>query len=373
MNKRSTTNINFGLILCLVIFTIFSACKDPQSPQPEDSFNRKAMLTFWAEKQILPALLQYGNTLGELLNTKDAFFQNKTNADFQKLRTAWLNAYLSWQSVAMFNIGKAEAIGYRNYINTYPTDVDLIKTNVEKESYNLELPSNFDAQGFPALGYLLFGLFDDNSDYANKLSDSKYLNYLNDLVDRMAYLNQLILYDWELNFKSAFINNNGSSATASTDKLVNDFLFYYERFFRAGKIGIPAGVFSGNVLSHTVEAPYANIYSKQLCLAAFEAVQNFFNGLSFDETESGASLKQYLQTIAAANNTEDVAQKIIDQWQIAESKILDLEDSFKLQAETNHFKMLAAYDELQKTVIIMKVDMMQALNIQIDYIDADGD
>jgi len=196
---------------------------------------------------------------------------------------------------------------------------------------------------------------------------------LNDLVDRLFYLNQSILQDWESNFKTTFINNSGSSATASTDKMVNDFLFYYEKFFRAGKIGIPAGVFSGNTLGHTVEAPFSGIYSKQLCLSAFDAIQNFFSGESFDGSSTGTSLKQYLQSVAEANNTEDIAQKIINQWQLAEEKILDLENNFKEQVETDHLKMLAAYDEIQKSVVTMKVDMMQALNIQIDYVDADGD
>ena len=35
--------------------------------------------------------------------------------------------------------------------------------------------------------------------------------------------------------------------------------------------------------------------------------------------------------------------------------------------------MIAAYDALQQNVIYTKVDMMQALNVTIDYVDSDGD
>lgn len=371
--RNKSTNINFGLLTIFAFAIMFWACKDPANPQPTDSFDRTAMLTFWAEQQILPALEQYGIAVGELGIAKNNFIQNKTTNDFELLRTAYINAYLAWQTVAMFNIGEAEAIGYRNYINTYPTDVALIESNIANENYNLELPSNFDAQGFPALDYLLFGLFDMEEDYATKLAESNYIDYIDTLVDRMFYLNQSILHNWQLSFKNTFISNNGSSATASTDKLVNDFLFHFEKYFRAGKIAIPAGVFSGNTLSHTVEAPYSEIYSKQLCLKAFETIQLFFNGVSFDGLTTGPSLKQYLQSVAAANNTEDVAQKIINQWQVAEENILELDNNFKQQVETDYIKMLAAYDEIQKAVVIMKVEMMQALNIQVDYVDADGD
>jgi hypothetical protein len=35
--------------------------------------------------------------------------------------------------------------------------------------------------------------------------------------------------------------------------------------------------------------------------------------------------------------------------------------------------MILAYDALQQNVVYFKLDMMQALNITVDYIDSDGD
>ena len=53
--------------------------------------------------------------------------------------------------------------------------------------------------------------------------------------------------------------------------------------------------------------------------------------------------------------------------------ILDLDENFSEQISTNNSKMLQAYDELQRNVVLMKVDMFQALSINVDYVDADGD
>ena len=53
-------------------------------------------------------------------------------------------------------------------------------------------------------------------------------------------------------YRDEFVNKDGSTATSSVNKLVNDYLFYYEKFLRAGKIGMPAGVFSGDPLSDRV-------------------------------------------------------------------------------------------------------------------------
>ena len=35
--------------------------------------------------------------------------------------------------------------------------------------------------------------------------------------------------------------------------------------------------------------------------------------------------------------------------------------------------MLQTYDVLQDNVVYLKVDMLQALDIRVDYVDADGD
>ena len=47
-----------------------------------------------------------------------------------------------------------------------------------------------------------------------------------------------IVADWQ-NEKNNFINSSGNSATSSLNKLTNDFVYYYEKGFRANKIGIP--------------------------------------------------------------------------------------------------------------------------------------
>ena len=36
-------------------------------------------------------------------------------------------------------------------------------------------------------------------------------------------------------------------------------------------------------------------------------------------------------------------------------------------------KMLEAFDALQSAVVLLKTDMLSNLNINVDYVDADGD
>ena len=360
-------------LITLFLLLVLCSCQDTTEDIFTDNFDRRAMLTNWVDNIIVPAHEIYDVRLQALRLSKDEFIIEGSTLTFENLRLAYKNAYLAWQAVSMFDIGKAEEIGLRNFSNIYPTDTQLIEENIQGGNYNLELPSNFDAQGFPALDYLLFGLSDNDDEIINILQQTAYSSYLNELVDRLKLLNLEVLNDWRIPFRSEFIENDGSSATASTDKLVNDFLFYYEKFLRAGKIGIPAGVFSGNEIPTSVEAPYSGIYSKELFFAAYKAVQDFFKGLNYDGSQDGSSLEDYLNYVATENGTSSLADPILAQWTIAEAKVQALDDSFRSQVENDNIKMLEAYDELQKAVVLLKVDMLQALNIQVDFVDADGD
>jgi malate synthase len=83
-------------------------------------------------------------------------------------------------------------------------------------------------------------------------------------------------------------------------------------------------------------------------------------------------LNQYLDYLE--DDVENkLSEKINNQLKIAKDKILELNDNFKTQIEDNNNQMLATYDAIQKTVVLLKVDMLQKLNISVDYADADGD
>ncbi len=369
---KSITSIILLLSLGLIVFV---SCGDTEEPIEiiTDRFDRQDMLTDWADMIIIPALESYNTSVARMASDKDAFIAERSDMHLEQLRESYVNAYLAWQHVSMFDIGKAEEIRLRNYTNIYPTDVATIDKNIASQNYNLELPSNYDAQGFPALDYLLYGMGENNAEVISTFADDNTVTYLDDLVTRMYNLSELVLVDWKTNYRATFINNSGASGTAAVDKMVNDFLFYYEKFLRAGKIGIPAGVFSGNPISAAVEAPYSKIYSKTLFLEAFGAVQDFFVGKSFDGNGQGESLESYLIYMQEQNNTTDIADQILDQWTIATAAADLLSDNLQEQVITDNNKMLSTYDELQKVIVLLKVDMMQSLNIQVDYVDADGD
>ncbi len=374
--------MNRKALLSILVITLIFACSSSEDGNPSsggntDDFNRQAMLTNWADNFIIPAYQELASDLSTLKTDKDAFIANPDQNTLDALRFSWLEAYETWQYVEMFNIGQAEQINYAFQMNVYPTNVSDIQNNIESGNYDLANVNNNDAVGFPAVDYMLYGIGENdtmiiNAYVTDTLAESN-KTYLSDLVDQMESLTTIVLNDWTSIYRNEFVNSTANTATSATNKIANDFIFYYEKGLRANKIGIPAGVFSATPFSDKVEAFYNKNVSRQLALNGLIAVQKFFNGEGFNSTSTGESFKQYLDYLNTIKDGADLSQLINDQFDEAELKIQALSDNFAQQVETDNTKMTEAYDELQKAVVLLKVDMIQAMNISVDFVDADGD
>lgn len=360
-----------------VLFLLVSACTTGDDTNTTgDSFDRKALLVNLADNLIIPAYENFAADMTSLDVAANDFVSNATVANLDRLRAAWEQAFISWQSVSMYEIGKAEQLSYRNFMNVFPVSVENIEQNIATGVYDFNTVSKQDEQGFGALDYLLNGLRETDQELVDLYtmeSSQGYKTYLMDVVQRMKALTDQVLSDWKNGYRDAFVNNSGSSATSSLDKIANDFIFHYEKHLRAGKIGIPAGVFSVTILDNKVEAYYKKDLSKTLFLANLDAMKDVFNGKYFNSNTEGESFKTYLNFLNTIKDGDDLAAIINTQFGKARTTGANLNDNFSEQVKTANSLMLNTYDELQKNVVHIKVDMLQALNVSVDFIDADGD
>ncbi|WP_196895182.1 imelysin family protein [Aureivirga marina] len=367
-------------VLFLLIAVLAISCGSDDSGSNgngTDNFDRKVMLENWADNIIIPSYEDFQSKMNDLNQKTEAFVADATAENLESLRTSWLNAYKIWQHVSMYEIGKSEELTFRNFMNIYPTSATKIEGFVTSGTYNLQLPSTYDAQGFPALDYLLYGISDAAISYEIHFTTGPkaagYKDYLTAVVSRMKTLTDEVVADWKGTFRNDFVNNNGGTASSSVNTMVNKYVFYYEKFLRAGKIGIPVGVFSTTALPEKVEGYYSAVNSKMLFEEALTAVQNFFNGKHYTSATTGESLKSYLVALNAKKNGENLDVAINNQWESARTFSQSVDANFANQITNDKAKMLGLYDEVQKAVLLLKVDMMSAMSISVDYSDADGD
>ena len=339
----------------------------------KSSYDRSKMLEFTVDKIIIPAFDDLEAKLNDLKSSYNKFNLDMTDNNLDDLRNKWLLSYKAWQHVEMYDIGKAMEDYYAFKGNVYPVDTVRVKINIEKGEYDLNNPNNYDAQGFPTIDYLLYGLDKEMPKVIDHFkNDQKISNYLGKIIDELISTTSSVNSHWKAT-KGEFIKSIENSATSNLNMLINDFIFYYEKRFRANKFGIPGGVFSSSALPDRVEGFYSKIYSKELAQEAFTSIKNFFNGISHENKDViGTGVKSYLDFLDS-NKTKLLSDDINNQFTIAENSISELNDNFNLQVKDGLIKLLTTYDDIQKAVVLLKVDMLQILNINVDYVDADGD
>jgi len=346
--------------------------EDDQSGN-DNSFDRVKMMTFITEEIILPSYDNLNSSLTELKESYELFKINITEHNLEELRNKWLNSYKLWQHVEMYNIGKSmeDYLIFRS--NIYPVDTVRVNQNIDNGEYDLENPNNYAAQGFPTMDYLLYGIENEPVKVIDHYKENdKVMSYLGALIEDLAANVKTVNDDWN-QVKNEFVNSVDNTASSNLNMMVNDFIYYYEKGFRANKFGIPAGVFSGGALPDRVEGFYSKNFSKVFALEAMTSIKKFFNGESYkDDDLEGLGLKSYLDFVEKGKE-EFLSDKINAQLIDAEKSINELDNNLSGQIESDLIKVLKTYDEIQTAVVLLKVDMLQALNIAVDYADADGD
>jgi hypothetical protein len=368
------------LILIASFVAVLVACSsnDDNSPAAVDSFNRTALLTHWSDNIIIPAYQNYSDKLAQMSDAAAIFDSSPNATNLITLRTSWLEAYKGYQQVMLFNVGLAAEINFKEATNTYPTDAVGIEQNIESGNYDLELFSQFSKQGFPALDYMLNGLGSSDAEilafYVTNTNAAAYKQYLVSLITALKSKTNIVLLDWNGSYRNTFIASSGTAVSSSTNKMTNLFVKNFEKDIRTGKIGIPSGIFSnGNLFPEKVEGFYQKDISKVLLNTAILSQQDFFNGKAYNNAATGPSLKSYLDDVKAVRNGQNLSAIINNQFDAIYDANQTLNDNFSQQISTNNSKMILAFDALQLNVIYFKLDMMQALNVTVDYVDGDGD
>ena len=364
-------------ILSIFIISCSSSSDDEQSTIPE--FDRSAVLINYADNIILPRLNNFKSSVDYLKESGDAYVDSPDITTYTELHNSWLEAYINWQYVEMFNIGKAEEIMFFSKTNTYPVNEGRIQENINNQKTDLSNPNDWSCQGFPGLDYMIHGIANTENEIINQYIQNP-LNgkYLKVVLNELNNNTDLVLEDWST-YRNTFVNSIENTATSAFNMLTNDFVYYFEKGLRTNKIGIPSGVFSNNPLSNKVEAYYSSKngiedVSRDLIENALNAVDLVFQGKSSNQSPVGPSFKTYLDFIKANNvSADDIGSIVVNKIQTANQKILDLNKNFINQVENDNGKMLAAFDALQTIVVNLKTDMLSLFNVAVDYTDADGD
>lgn len=357
-------------ILSLILF----ACKKTNDDDNgADGFNRQLILVNMADSLILPSYNDFQTKADVMVSDIRVFTENPTLGGLTQARAAWLNAYISWQKIALWNFGPAMDLNFISSANTYPADALKLDQISDGATYDLSSPFQKAIQGFPAIEYLLYGNNKTDQEIVSSFSSSSKSGVINALAKKISDLNKSVLTSWNSTYRQTFINSSGVDRGSSLGELFNNtYLPYLEMHNREAKFGIPGGQRTGTPLPGNVEGFYSKIYSKSLALAAFNAYKSAWYGTGYLTGKNGSSINNYLIFMDRKNGTS-IAATLTSQFQATEARINALEPDFHAIAQTNPAKLREVWLAYQQMVVTIKTDVASVLSVTISYTDTDGD
>ena len=338
--------------------------------EPSNGLDRQPMLINYADNYVIPGYLDMLSKLEELKTTIITFNSNTNQEKQQAVSNSLRGAYTTWQKVDLLEFGPAYEEQLRSYMNTYPVTVSKLQSNMSSSGYDLEAFGNRDAQGFPALDYLINGTSLDK--YTSDVLATARKQYLMAVVNKMIEKVTRVNEGWNT-FRSTFIISTGTDVNSSLSVMVNNFVLYYERYLRGGKIGLPVGAMTGVAKPELVESYYSPELSENLLIEALVAVQAFYKGIG-NNGNSGESLKSYLMSLGTKDDNGVLIAEVIEtELQEAMSAVSNINGTIATAVQNDRQTVLKAYEEIQDVVALLKVDMVSAFSISITYTDNDGD
>jgi len=368
MNSRLMHISMYCSLLAAVL--IFSACNSSEDEEQENSYDRQALLVNLADNVIIPAYSDLNASVNNLNAQAVTLQSDVTPENVQNLRDSWKQVARKWQRVALFDFGPASQNGLLSAFNLYPVSADQINSNISSGTYNLESAQNINAVGLQALDYLLYRNEQTAAQHAASLSQNpNELQYILDLTELMKTKCNAVHSAWSGDYRTTFISATGTDVGSSLGQLINGSIKYFEIHLRDAKIGIPAGArsSSGLPIPEQSEAYYNADLAHELLIEGISSWKNMFNG------GNGEGLDDYLRFLGPTFNGNPLSDEINLFFDSAIQQSEALPTPLQDALVNNQEDCLAVFDELQKLVVLLKVDMTSAMGISVTYVDNDGD
>jgi predicted lipoprotein len=359
-------------VLVIGLFAGIASCDSGDSPFT--SYDRTALLQNIGNNIIVPSYTSLQASVDELQAATLAFTDAPDATKLNSLRTKHTEAYKRWQRCGYYGFGPADDIFLVSSVNTFPTNKIKINASISSGTHNFSAASSADEKGFPAIDFLIYGIADADEAivdlYVDGESAENRKQYLEDVVGDIKSKVDAVVDDWSAdggNYIADFISRGGTDVGSATGMLINALNLYYESDVRDKKIGIPLGIRS---LGIPIPANCEALYSVQSILLTREsllALQQLFDG------GSGTGFDDYLDAINAKHNGSNLSDVIQQQIQSAIDKVALIPEPYAETVEVNPDPASAAYQELQKLVVLLKTDLPSSTGILITYQDNDGD
>lgn len=359
-----------GLAAFILLVLSCGGNDDSDTGGSEVSLDRRSFLTSIAENQIIADYSAFAVETQQLVEAVNAFNTASNETTLNSLRSALLEAYRAFQPAGTYGFGPALDISYYLNMNSHPLDVtntELQINNTDFRASDLNFSFNQNIQGLPAVDYLANGLKTTDSELLavyNGADGARYKDYLLTVVTRINTLTNQVLNEWRTTFSVGFATNDTAERTGSFSTFINSYIEFFESRLRRSKVGFPSGQFTDELFPQDIEAVFMPEVSRTLLIDALDNAEQIF---------TGTNNSQGIATALTQVDRADLVTAVNTAFAEARASINLLNENLRTQIETDNQLMLNARAALQGVVILLKNDVVSALNVVIVFSDADGD
>lgn len=361
------------IITLLVGSWLFNACTPDESNTENNgsSFDRKEMLTNYANNLIIPAFQDAEIAMRQMRTAVQTFCSNPTSSTLAEARAAYEQAGIAWQYVNGYNFGPAGEMGLRKTLNeeigTFPVTTSKIEDYIANGDTSF---NNFDrdSRGLYAIDYLLFE--QSEPQLVAKFSDQNRKNYLMRCVNH-AYAALFAVQSQWSTFRNDFISNTGTDIGSSTSIFYNEFLKSFEGL-KNFKFGVPLGLRPGQnaPLPGNVEAFHSGL-GAQFAKEHWKACKLIWEGQS-KSGANGIGLREYAQSVVGG---EALVNSTLMQQSAIDAAFAQLPNTPKLSEliQSQFATVETVHTEMQKHTRFYKSDLSSLIGVSVTFSSGDGD
>ncbi len=359
------------------LLTIISAasllwsCVNDSGNENVDDFDITEILSNAADNIILPQFEDLKQSTADLESAYTSFESSSTSENLIDLQNKFKDSYISWQACSFVNYGNSTLVSLGSMLNTYPTDTANINSTFNSTGFNLESASYTDAIGFPGLDYLLF---EGSENEITQRVTSVGKEYCLNNVELIKSKSESAYAYWKENtdgFYSNFKTDDSKTVSSSFTSFVNGYVKNVE-VLKNGQLGFPAGKFTLNTPQPDQSEALYSGYSIDLFKAHLANLERIYKGEDLSGND-GVGLDDYLKALGTKRGDQDLNELILTTFNTLEEKANQLTGTMNEAIENQKEITDELYMKIKELVAYLKVDMTNAIGVQITYIDSDGD
>ncbi len=300
------------------------------------------------------------------------FKSNTTLTNLATTKENWLEVLKTWKQLELYNLSAVENSFIHFEINRWETNTENVNifingNEVINEAFIASKGSS--SKGISALEYLLFSS-DNNQNVLNSFTiDTNYnrrLDYILALSENLHLKANELLNLWE-NDKISFISSIENGISGSQNQLTNAMINLIEEVI-ISKLGNPLGDKSGGIIKTDALEAARSKSSLLIIQEHLTALKRCYTG-AFIDNDIQWGFDNYLTLISR----EDLDISILNAFNNCQIKIDKISNPLSEELLQNTQNITDLQDSFRDLLILIKVDLSNAIGATVTLNDNDGD